>query len=231
MGEPLLLQDWQKDFIKLVYDNPAGTRRAILSTPRKNAKTSLSAALLLAHLVGPPAHNRPNSQLFSAAQSRDQAGLIFSLAAKMVRMNRDLASAVTVRETAKELVCGELGTKYKALSAEASTAFGLSPALTIFDELGQVRGPRSSLFEALETATAAQESPLTIIISTQAPTDADLLSILIDDALAVTIREPWSSSTPRRPSSIRLPRARSGLPIRLRRLHELPRGPRHGGGC
>ena len=184
VGEPLLLQDWQRDFIKLVYDNSAGTRRAILSTPRKNAKTSLSAALLLAHLVGPPAHNRPNSQLFSAAQSRDQAGLIFALAAKMVRMNKDLASAVTVKETAKELHCGELGTKYKALSAEASTAFGLSPALTIFDELGQVRGPRSSLYEALETATAAQESPLSIIISTQAPTDADLLSILIDDALA-----------------------------------------------
>ena len=184
VGQPLLLQDWQKEFLQLVYDNPHGTRRAILSMPRKSGKTALSAALLLAHLCGPPAHNRPNSQLFSAAQSRDQAGLIFALASKMVRMNKDLASAVTVKETAKELHCGELGTKYKALSAEASTAFGLSPALTIFDELGQVRGPRSSLFEALETATAAQESPLTIIISTQAPSDADLLSILIDDGLA-----------------------------------------------
>ena len=40
------------------------------------------------------------------------------------------------------------------------------------------------MFEALEIAVGAQESPLTIIISTQAPTDADLLSILIDDALA-----------------------------------------------
>ena len=137
--------------------------------------------------MGPPARNKPNSQLFSAAQSRDQAAIIFSLAAKMVRMNRDLAQAVVVRETAKELLCPELGTKYKALSAEASTAFGLSPALIIFDELGQVRGPRSSLYEALETATAAQASPLSIIISTQAPTDADLLSILIDDALPVTI--------------------------------------------
>ena len=184
VGQSLRLQLWQKDFIRLVYDNPAGTRRAILSMPRKSGKTALSAALLLAHLCGPPAHNRPNSQLFSAAQSRDQAGLIFALASKMIRMNKDLASAVVVKETAKELLCPELGTKYKALSADASTAFGLSPALTIFDELGQVRGPRSSLFEALETATAAQESPLTIIISTQAPTDADLLSILIDDALA-----------------------------------------------
>ena len=52
------------------------------------------------------------------------------------------------------------------------------------DELGQVRGPRSPLYEALETATGAQEDPLTVIISTQAPTDADLLSILIDDAKA-----------------------------------------------
>jgi phage terminase large subunit-like protein len=36
----------------------------------------------------------------------------------------------------------------------------------------------------LETAVGAQENPLTVIISTQAPTDADLLSILIDDAQA-----------------------------------------------
>jgi hypothetical protein len=47
-----------------------------------------------------------------------------------------------------------------------------------------VRGPRSTLYEALETATAAQEEPLSIVISTQSPTDADLLSILIDDANA-----------------------------------------------
>jgi phage terminase large subunit-like protein len=46
-----------------------------------------------------------------------------------------------------------------------------------------VRGPRSSLYEALETAVGAQEMPLSIIISTQAATDGDLLSILIDDAL------------------------------------------------
>jgi phage terminase large subunit-like protein len=52
----------------------------------------------------------------------------------------------------------------------------------VHDELGQVRGPRSELYEALETAAGAQESPLSIIISTQAPTSADLLSVLIDDA-------------------------------------------------
>ena len=87
-----------------------------------------------------------------------------------------------IRETAKQIACPKLGTVYRALSADAGTNFGLSPALVVHDELGQIRGPRSSLYEALETATAAQEEPLTVIISTQAPTDADLLSVLIDDA-------------------------------------------------
>jgi len=184
VGQPLKLQGWQKDLIHLIYDNPAGTRRAIISVGRKNAKTTLAACLLLAHLCGPPAQSRPNSQLFSAAQSREQAGIIFSLASKMVRLNPELARIVMIQETAKSLVCPELGTRYRALSADASTAFGLSPSFLAHDELGQVRGPRSPLYEALETATGAQENPLSIIISTQAPTDADLLSVLIDDALA-----------------------------------------------
>jgi phage terminase large subunit-like protein len=184
VGQKLTLFGWQKDLIRLIYDNPHGTRRAIISMGRKNAKSTLCACLLLAHLVGPPARNKPNSQLYSAAQSRDQAAILFSLAAKMIRLNSQLVRIVHVMETAKTLVCSELGTRYRALSADASTAYGLSPSFIVHDELGQVRGPRSPLYEALETATGSSADPLSIIISTQAPTDADLLSVLIDDALA-----------------------------------------------
>lgn len=169
-----------KEDFRAIYDNPHGTRRAIISRGRKNAKTTESAMIVLLHTCGPEA--RPNSQLFSAAQSRDQAAVLFALAAKMVRMSPTLSPFVGIRDSGKQLYCDELGTLYRALSADASTAFGLSPALTIHDELGQVKGPKSPLYEALETATAAQQDPLTIIISTQAPTDADLLSVLIDDA-------------------------------------------------
>lgn len=178
IGQPFKLTSWQKKIIHEIYDTP--TRRAIISVGRKNGKTALAAALLLLHLCGPEAI--PNSQLYSAAQSRDQAGLIFGLAAKIVRMSPRLQGFVDIKETAKVLTFPHLGTMYRALSAEASTAYGLSPVFTIHDELGQVKGPRSELYEALETATAAQEAPLSIIISTQAPTNADLLSIIIDDA-------------------------------------------------
>lgn len=178
VGKAVVLRPFQKDIIRQIYGSP--TRRAIISFGRKNAKTTLSAFLLLLHLCGPEA--RANSQLYSAAQSREQAAILFSLAAKTVRMSPDLNGVVTIRDTAKQLACQELGTLYRALSAEASTAYGLSPVFIVHDELGQVKGPKSELYEALETACAAQENPLSIVISTQAPTDADLLSILIDDA-------------------------------------------------
>jgi phage terminase large subunit-like protein len=180
VGRPMRLRPWQKDIIVGIYDSRA-VRRAIISLARKNGKSALTAMLLLAHLVGPEA--RRNAQIYSSALSRDQASIVFGLASRMVRMSRELNGMVVVRDSAKELFCPATGVRYRALSADATTAHGLSPALCIHDELGRVAGPRSELFEALESGMAAQESPLSIIISTQAPTDQDLLSILIDDAL------------------------------------------------
>jgi len=182
VGQKVVLREWQQAELLRIYDNPARTRRAILSFGRKNAKTTLAAMILLLHLCGPEA--RFNSQLFSAAQSRDQASILFALAAKMVRMDALLSDLVRIRDTTKQLFCAHFGTLYRALSAEVSTSFGLSPVLIVHDELGRVRGDRSELYEALETATGAQEDPLSIIISTQAPSSSDLLSVLIDDAMA-----------------------------------------------
>lgn len=178
VGQRVKLRPFQKKIIRSIYDSP--TRRGIVSFGRKNAKTTLCALLTLLHLCGPEA--RPNSQLNSAAQSRDQAAILFALAAKIVRMSPTLVEHVGIRDSIKELFCPGLGTLYKALSADAKTKYGLSPVFVVHDELGQVIGPRSELYEALETAAGAHENPLSLIISTQAPTDADLLSILIDDA-------------------------------------------------
>ena len=60
----------------------------------------------------------------------------------MVRMDEDLSRAVHVKDTAKELIGLRTGVHYKALSADATTAHGTSPALVIHDETGRVRGPR-----------------------------------------------------------------------------------------
>lgn len=180
-GKRVVLAPYQRDDIIALYDNPAGTRTFICSYGRKNAKTFFAALIILLHLVGPEA--RPNGELYSAARSKQQASIVYKFAADMVTMSPTLSPVVGLRDNVKELYCQELGTEYKALSAEAKTKLGLLPEVIIHDELGQVRGPTDALTEALETATAASFNPLTVIISTQAASDNDLLSILIDDAL------------------------------------------------
>lgn len=182
VGKPMKLADFQKQFIRDIYDNPAGTRRAILSVSRKNGKTGLIAGLVLASLVGPEA--KLNSQIVSGAMSRDQAALVFNLAAKMVQLSPKLSQIVRIVPSGKRLLGLPLNTEYRALAAEGKTAHGLSPVLAILDEVGQVRGPQSDFVDAITTSQGAHEAPLLIAISTQAASDADLLSIWIDDARA-----------------------------------------------
>ena len=63
IGQLVRLARWQKREIERIYDNPAGTRLAILSFGRcKNGKTALAAFLLLANLCGPIGYHRRNSQ-------------------------------------------------------------------------------------------------------------------------------------------------------------------------
>lgn len=181
VGQPLRLDEFQQRFVKEVYDNPHGTRRGILSIARKNGKSGLIAAIVLAHIVGPEA--RQNAQIVSGARSRDQAALVFNLAWKMTQLNPDLAKLVRVVPSGKRLIGLPMNVEYRALAAEGKTAHGLSPVVVILDELGQVRGPHDPFVEALETAQGAYDDGLQLVISTQAPTDADMLSLWIDDAV------------------------------------------------
>jgi phage terminase large subunit-like protein len=136
-----------RDDLYAIYDNEFGpTRRAIISRGRKSAKTTECAFLLLLHLCGPEA--KANSQLYSCAQSRDQAALLFDYASKIVRISPTLREVVHIRDAAKELVCTELGSRFKALSADAVTAMGRNPSFTVFDELGQQRAPAALYLKA-----------------------------------------------------------------------------------
>lgn len=181
VGKPMVLDPFQKRFILAVYDNPATTRRAILSMARKNGKTGLIAGILLAHLVGPEA--RQNSQIVAGAMSRDQAGLVFALACKMIQLSERLSGLVKITPSGKRLHGLPMNVEFRALAADGKTSHGLSPVLVIGDEWGQVKGPQSDFIDALLTAQGAHENPLQLVISTQAASDADWLSLEIDAAL------------------------------------------------
>lgn len=181
VGQPMVLADFQKQFIVDVFDNPHGTRRAILSQGRKGGKTALIAAILAAFIVGPEA--RQNATAVSGALSREQASLVFRLCCLMIQQSPKLAPLVRVIPSGKRIIGLPMNVEYRAMSAEAKTAMGASPLLIIGDEWGQVRGPQDDFIDSLLTSQGAHENPLQIIISTQAASDADWLSVQIDDAL------------------------------------------------
>jgi phage terminase large subunit-like protein len=179
VGQKLVLPDFQKDDLRAIFPDDGNIRRAVISRGRKNGKTLTCAAITLVHLCGPEA--KQNASLYSCAQSREQAALLFTAMMRMTRMSPTLSEVVTIKETNRVLQCRELGTTYTALSSDASTAFGLNPALVVFDELA-LSGRSDRLYDAMSTATASAASPLFVVISTEAADDSALLSQLIDDA-------------------------------------------------
>ena len=180
IGKPVRLADYQKRFILEVYDNPAETDTAILSIARKNAKTGTIAFILLGHTVGPEAVQ--NSRIISGAMSREQAAEVYNLASKCVMLSPKLSEIIRIVPSNKKLIGLPMNVEYQAISAEGKTAHGKSPILAILDEVGQIRGPQSDFVDAITTAQGAYDNPLLVYISTQAATDGDLFSILIDDA-------------------------------------------------
>lgn len=182
-GKPFTLRPFQTSFIRDIYgtttDGKRIVRRAILSMGRKNGKSVLIAALALVHLVGP--ENVTNGEIYSAANDREQAALIFKYAAQIVRADPELLALVKIVDSTKTMVCTDNGSVYRAVSAEAGTKFGLNPTVVIFDELAQAKD--RALYDALDTSMAARSEPLFIVISTQSNDPQHILSQLIDDGL------------------------------------------------
>lgn len=184
-GGPFRLREWQRAFIRDVYEphGPDGfrtVRRAVLSIARKNGKSALIAALVLAHLVGPEAI--VNGEIYSAANDREQAAQVFKVAAQMVRADPELSRLLRVVDSTKTIACFGNGSFYKAISSEVGTKHGLNPSFVIFDELAQAKG--RDLFDVLDTSMGARAEPLFVTISTQSHDPEHVLSKIIDYGLS-----------------------------------------------
>lgn len=180
VGKPVVLADFQKQFLLCLYDNEHITDTALLSIARKNAKTATIAFIVIAHLVGPVAIQ--NSRIVSGAMSREQAAEVYNLASKCLNMSESLSPLVKIIPSSKTIIGIPANVEYKAISAEGKTAHGKSPVVAILDEVGQIEGPQSDFVDAITTSQGAYSNPLLIYISTQAANDADFFSVQIDDA-------------------------------------------------
>ena len=183
-GRPFKLDAFQQRFIRDIYEPHIGpnraVRRAILSIARKNGKTALIAAIVLAHLVGPEAI--VNGEIYSAANDRDQAAIVFKFCRQIVELEPELRAQIEIIPSTKTMLARRTGSVYRAVSSEVTTKHGLLPSVAIYDELAQARN--RDLYDVMDTAFGAREEPLFIVISTQSNDPEHVLSKLIDDGLS-----------------------------------------------
>lgn len=166
MGQKFILADFQREWMFKIFDGEVSLSEIILSIPRKNAKTTLIACILLLYLCGPEAV--PNTQLYSCAQVRSQASVVFEIVLKMTAMNPAFKNVIRAVKSQKQIYNDSKGIRYQALSKDASGQYGTNPFLVIFDEIGQTKSPKDDQYEAMSTGRGVQTNSLFILISTQA---------------------------------------------------------------
>ena len=185
-GKRFKLQPWQLSFIRDIYephcDGKRVVRRAILSIARRNGKTALIVALVLAHLVGPEAI--VHGEIFSAANDRDQAAIVFKFAKQIVELEPELLAKIEIIPSTKTMIARHTGSVYRAISSDVASKHGYSCSVAIYDELA--RSKSRDLYDVLDSSFGSREEPLFIIISTQSSDPEHLLSKLIDDGLSNT---------------------------------------------
>ena len=191
VGQPVSIREWQKEFIRGVYDplRPDGrrqVRQALLTLARKNGKTALIAVLCLAHLCGPVAVK--NGQLYSVAFDQEQAAQVFKFMADMIGQDDELSARLNIAHSLKTITDSVSGSVYKALSAERRSKHGKGANLVIFDELAQF-GRDRSLYDIMMTSVGSHAEPLSWVISTQADSDTALMSELVDQGKKINAGE------------------------------------------
>lgn len=165
-GERFIPEPWQEAYLRQLYGtvDERGRRQyrqSLLFIPRKSGKTTLAAALGLYHTF---AAGEKGGEVYCAAGSRDQAALVFNTARDMLRQNPVLMERAKVIDSRKNISNVLTGTFFRALAADAHTAYGLNASVIICDELGFWRDRQ--LYDALVTSTGARVDPLILVITT-----------------------------------------------------------------
>ena len=129
--------------------------------PRKNGKSELAAAIALYLLT---ADGEGGAEIYSCAADREQASIVFRIAADMVRQDEDLSSLCKIVDHSKRIIVKSTGSLYQAISADAFTKHGLNASGVIFDELHAQ--PNRELWDVMTTSGGTRRQPLVFAITT-----------------------------------------------------------------
>jgi phage terminase large subunit-like protein len=166
-GEPFELIDWQEQIIRDLFGTlkPNGYRQfntAYIEIPKKQGKSELAAAVALLLTCG---DGEERAEVYGCAADRQQASIVFEVAADMIRMCPALNKRCKILSATKRIIYLPTNSFYQVLSAEAYSKHGFNIHGVVFDELHTQ--PNRKLFDVMTKGSGdARMQPLYFLITT-----------------------------------------------------------------
>lgn len=166
-GENFDLIDWQERIIRDLFGTvKAGGHRqfttAYVEIPKKQGESELAAAIALLLTC---ADGEERAEVYGCAADRQQASIVFEVAADMICMSPALAKRVKILSSQKRIVYKPTNSFYQVLSAEAYSKHGFNIFGVVFDELHAQ--PNRALFDVTTKGSGdARTQPLYFLITT-----------------------------------------------------------------
>jgi phage terminase large subunit-like protein len=116
-GKPFELIDWQEQIIRDIFGTlkPNGYRQfntAYIEIPKKQGKSELAAAVALLLCCG---DNEERAEVYGCAADRQQASIVFEVAADMVRMCPALNKRIKILASQKRMIFQPTNSFYQVL--------------------------------------------------------------------------------------------------------------------
>lgn len=224
-GVPFNLTDWQSSeiirplFGTARYDAQLSAwvrayNEAWLELGRGNGKSEKLAGVALYLLDGDQEYG---AEIYGAAADKDQAALVYNVAAQMVRLSPILSRRLDVIDSKKRIVNPKTASVYQVIAADAAGNLGQGPHGIVFDEI--IAQPSRDLYEALRTGLGKRDQPL-LICATTAGNDPEGFAAH-EHAAALDVaedhrRQPnrfvYIKNTPQRLEASELPKVSDGKP-------------------
>lgn len=169
-GKPFVPFDWQqRDILRPLFawkraDGTRRFRRGGIWIPKKNGKSTLCSGISGYLQL---ADGEPGAEIYSAANDRAQAGIIFKHYRRMVEMSPTLMKRIgkdNIIPSTKTIYDPQSGSMFQSLSADAPTKEGFNIHGLIVDEIHAMKN--RALWDTLIYGGAARRQPLMISIST-----------------------------------------------------------------
>lgn len=166
-GTLIHLEDWQCFILTTVWgwlSKSTGLRRfrrAYSEIAKGNGKSALSSALCNYTAF---ADGEPGAEVYSAATTRDQAKVVWSVSHAMLRAMSEFCARAGVDPAAHSINQLATNSFFRALSSDANSVEGILPYFICEDELHA--HPSRDLHDNLDTANGKREGSILWIIST-----------------------------------------------------------------